>query len=167
MNYAVRVLLLSSLLFHAGHASSSAQNKPDERDKELSCEFSLPSEVRAVDGYIDASLVITNISDHLVRICTLIGGWRSVGRTDYTEVLCPDFWKSDGPRPEEFPKHIVTIESGKSISIPFKIIYYDEILRGHPLTISVRYETGPAFAKRYGTWSGSIHSKPVTVNVIE
>src|SRR6266849_4859649 len=103
MNYAVRVLLLSSLLFHAGHASSSAQNKPDERDKELSCEFSLPSEVRAVDGYIDASLVITNISDHLVRICTLIGGWRSVGRTDYTEVLCPDFWKSDGPRPEEFP----------------------------------------------------------------
>jgi len=172
MNSAVIVLLLSSLLFHAGYpssqiASSSAQNKPTERDKELSCELSLPSEVRSVDGYIDVSLVITNISDHLVRICTLTQGWRSVGKTDYTEVLHPDFWKSDRPRPDEFPEHIVTIESGKSISIPLKIRYYDEIVRGHPLTISVGYEAESAFAKRFGTWSGSIHSKPVTVNVIE
>jgi hypothetical protein len=170
MNSVVRILLWSFLLFHAGLASSPsslAQDKPTERDRELSCELSLPTEVRAVDGYIDASLAITNISDQLVRICTLTQGWRSVGKTDYTEVLRPDVWKSDRPRAEEFPKHIVAIEPGKRISIPLKIRYYDEILRGHPLTISVGYETEPTFAKRYGTWSGSIRSKPVMVNVIE
>jgi hypothetical protein len=171
MNRVVSVLLLS-LLLHAGHASplvtsSSAQNKSTERDRELVCELSLPSEVRSVDGYFNTNLVITNISDHLIRICTLTQGWRFVGRTDYTEVLRPDFWKSDRPKPEEFPDHVVAIEPGKSISIPLKIRYYDEIVRGHPLTISVGYETESEFAKRYGTWSGSIRSKPVMVNVIE
>ena len=172
MTSVIRVLLFSSLLFHAGHISPSvtssyAQKKPADTDRELSGELSLPAEVRSVNGHFDASLVITNISDHLVRICTLTQGWRSVGKTDYREILRPDFWKSDRPRPEEFPKHIVTIEPGKSISIPLKITYYDEFLRGHPLTISVGYESQPEFGKRYGTWSGSINSKPVTVKVIE
>ena len=172
MTSVIRVWLFSSLLFHAGHISPSvtssySQKKPADRDQELSCELSLPAEVRSVDGYFDASLVITNISDHRVRICTLTQGWRFVGKTDYREILRPDAWKSDRPRPEEFPKHIVTIEPGKSISIPLKITYYDEFLRGHPLTISVGYESQLEFARRYGTWSGSINSKPVTVKVIE
>ena len=90
-----------------------------------------------------------------------------MGKTDYQEILRPDFWKSDRPGPEKFPEHMVPIEPGKSISIPLKIIYHERILRGRPLTISVGYETELEFAMQYGTWSGSIHSKPVTVNVIE
>ena len=172
MNGIFTVLLSACLLSQAAYASlseisSPGQNKASETDKELSCELSLPREVHAINGYIDASLVIRNTSDHSVKICTLTQGWRSVGKTDYTEILRPDVWKSDRPPPSEFPKHIVTIEAGKSISIPLKIRYYEDILRGQPLTISVGYETESAFAKQYGTWVGSIRSQPVTVDVIE
>ena len=165
-------LLLSLLLFQGGHrslavTSSSARPSQTEKNKELSCELSLRSEVHAVDGYFDANLLMTNISDHLVRICTLTQEWRTVGRTDYRVVLRPDFWKSDSPRPQEFPRHIVSIEPGQSISLPLKFRYYDELQRLRPLTISVGYETLPAFANRYGTWAGSVQSKPVTVNVVE
>ena len=172
MNSVLRVLLLFFLGFSAFTASlsvtsSSVQKKSTEKDEELSCELSLPSEARSVDGYLSVNFVITNISDHLVRLSDLTQGWRSVGRTDYEEVLRPDVWKSDRPRPEEFLRHIITIEPGKSASLPLKIKYYDEFQWGVPLTISVGYETQPAFANRYGTWSGSIQSKPVTVNVVE
>src|SRR4030095_7309801 len=69
--------------------------------------------------------------------------------------------------PEDFPRHIVSIEPGQSIALPLKFRYYDELQRLKPLTISVGYETLPAFANRYETWTGSVQSKPVTVNVIE
>ena len=172
MNGILRVLLLSSLMFHGEHVStpivsSSAGLKPPDNDKELSCYVSLPSEIRSVEGYFDANLVITNTSDHLVRICTLTQGWRSVRKAHYVEIVRPDLWKSDRPGPEEFPKKIVNIAPGKSVSIPLKIRYCDQFVRGKPLTISAGYETGAAFARMYGTWSGSIRSKPVTVTVTE
>ena len=122
MNSVLSALLLFSVLFHSDPrlsvGFSLTPNQPTQKDKELSCELSLPSEVWLVGGYFEASLVITNIHDHSVRICTLTQGWRSIGTTEYEEVRRPDFWKSDRPTQGEFPKHIVTIESAASISIP-------------------------------------------------
>lgn len=138
-----------------------------EKAAELSCKVSIPSEVHVVDGYIDANLVIKNTSEHPVKICTLTQGWRSIWKSNYDEVFRPDRWKSDSPRPDEFLKHIVSIEPEKNISLPFKVMYNAEFITGHPLTITAGYETGEEFARRYGIWFGSIRAKPVTVTVIE
>ena len=68
-----------------------------------------------------------------------------------------------------FVENIVTLNPKDTFTFQIKINYADGVKfwRGQPLTISSGYSTGEKFAKKYGTWSGAIKAKPVTVNVIE
>lgn len=135
--------------------------------QELACEVSTPSEVRVVDGWIEASLVIRNVSEKPIRICTLSSGSRHIWKGNYKQVFNPGWWKSNRPKPESFADQIVTLNPDDTFTFPIKIHYDAEFFRGQPLTISSGYSTDEGFAKQYDTWSGSIEAKPVTVRVVD
>lgn len=137
--------------------------------QDLTCEIAVPPEVHIIDGWIDASLIVRNVSAKPIRICTLVSGRRGVGKGSYTEIFSPDWWKSDRPRPANFAESLVTLYPDETFIFPIKIHYeYSvEFFRGLPLTISSGYRTGKEFAKQYDTWEGSIEAKPVSVTVVE
>jgi hypothetical protein len=149
-------------------SAKSNANQTGETEK-LICEISVLPKVNVVAGWIDASLIIKNVSEEPVRISSLYSGARHIWKGNYQESFSPDWWKTNRPKPERFAEKIVTLSPNETFTIPFKIHYeYNaEFFRGRPLTISSRYSISPTFAEQYGTWAGSIDAKPVTVNVIE
>ncbi|HKC86097.1 MAG TPA: hypothetical protein VKG02_09000 [Blastocatellia bacterium] len=157
-------LFTASAVAPVGRYDAKAEN-----GQELACEISVPSEAHVNNGWIDASLIVRNVSGNPVRICTLCSGSRHVWKGNYKETFRPDWWKSDSPSPEMFVEKIVTLNPKDTFTFEIKINYADnvEFWRGHPLTISSGYSTGEEFAKKYDTWSGAIEAKTVTVNVVE
>jgi RNA polymerase sigma factor (sigma-70 family) len=116
-------------------------------------------------GELKAELVLTNAGPVPVTICTLSGGYRSGDgdRTWFDDTFCPDFWKSDRPRAEEFAKHLVTLNPGQRHSFPILVRGVRGAEGQFKLTAS--YETGEAFAKQYGTWTGHVKAGPIVIPV--
>jgi hypothetical protein len=164
-------LLSCCLIAFAGSLARPAQSHETKSAKpeDLTCEISIPSEVKVVDGWVKADLVVKNVSDKPVRISTLVSGSRHVGKGSYRETFSPDWWKSDRPRSEEFFEKIAVLYPHDTFTFPIAIHYeyHVEFFRGVPLTIEAGYSTGKEFAGQYGVWQGDIHAKPVTVTVIE
>ena len=165
IRFLTRVVLLF-LLACAGRA----QAPPTEMavKPELTCEISIPVQAPLVNGCVNGGLVIKNVSEQAIKICILVAGFRTVGKGSYSEVLCPDCWKSDSPRAEDFTKSMIVLNPKDTFTIPISIDYYSRIeyFGGRPLTISSGYSIRKQFAEEYGTWEGSIRAKPVTVTVL-
>src|SRR2546421_9011976 len=105
VNHFLTSVLVVVLAASAGQAQSSKAEVAVKQ--ELTCEILIPTEAPLVDGYVNGGLLIKNVSEQAIKICILVAGFRGVGKGSYSEVFCPDCWKSDSPRPEDFAKSIV------------------------------------------------------------
>ena len=142
--------LLVSLLVLAAFIAPAIPAEP-AASPELTCEISISPKLDANNGF-PASLIIKNVSQKPVRICTMCQGWRSEGAEGigtYEISFTPESWKSDSPSLEELSKHIVTLAPGETVSLPFT-------LRGAPyIKITAGYGVSKAFAEKLGIWHGS------------
>ena len=117
---------------------------------------------------VQAELLLTNESDKPLRICTLCGGLRSAWEGNYQETFCPDFFKSDRPTAEQSAGRVVTLQPGKSASLPISPI---NTYGGNPrevdgkLKVVAAYEVGDEFAKKFDTWAGRVEAEPVVIAV--
>ena len=109
---------------------------------------------------MEAELVLTNEGDKPLRVCTLFGSFPA-GPTKYE--FRAGWFKSDRPTPEQFEKRIVTLQPGKSVSLPFTLGDVDRTKDAY--TISAAYEVEEEFAKAHDAWKGRVEAKPVTVPV--
>ena len=151
--------------------SHNSQSQEPERAKaqDLISEISIPSQVHVVDGRIEGQLILKNVTDRPLRICTLVSGSRHIWSGNYSQTFSPDWWNSNRPKPEKFFAGIVVLYPNDTFTLPIKIPYeYNaEFFRGLPLTVSAGYSVGKDFAKQYDTWEGSTNAEPVTVTVLE
>lgn len=146
-----------------------SKSKQVEDIEKLTCEISIPTKVRVLKGWINAKLIIKNVSNEPIKVCALYSGAPQIWRGHYEETFRPDFWRSDRPRPTKFVEKIMSLAPDEEFIIPLRINYENhlEFFRGHPLTITAGYSIGNEFAEQYRTWTGRIQAKPVTIDVIE
>ena len=170
-NKSLLVLLIPIVLFTcASPRTSTTQNKtietndPGKQSAGLSCRILAPCNSKATNGYVDAVLILENTGEHSVRVCTIYAERQhmSFGRGWAEVEINPGWWKSDSPSPDEFARHIATINPGFSLGLPFKVTYAN----GNPPKVSAAYEINERFAKQYNTWSGRVEAEPIEVNVV-
>ena len=128
----------------------------------LSAEVVVLSAVPLEGGHLRVKLVIRNTGLVVVRIGTLVG--HSGGGADgwLGEDWQPDFFKSDGPTPEQSAAQVVTLKAGESWSIPTE--WKGVKGKNGKVRIEMAYQTGPKFAARHRTWTGRVEAKPVVID---
>jgi hypothetical protein len=138
----------------------------DQKAQDLACEISVSSDVRAVNKFFDARMIVRNISQKPIRVSTLSPGSRHVWEGNYQLIHNPDMWATNRPKPEIFAAKILTLYPGDTFSYPIEIGYEEKFFLERSLTISAGYTIPEDFALQYNTWSGYVKAEPVTVNVI-
>lgn len=146
-----------------GAAAGVEPEKPGGKAKPvdgLSARIEVKSKVPLETKRVEAELVLTNDGDKPLRVGTLCG-YYPAGRAAYE--FRPDWFKSDSPSPAMSEKAVVTLQPGKSVSLPFSMGNVDRTKDDYTLTAS--YEVEDAFAKAHDTWKGRVEAEPVTVKV--
>jgi hypothetical protein len=146
-----------------GAAVGAEPEKPRDSPKAvggLSARIKVKSTVPLETKKVEAELVLTNDGDKPVRVCTLCGEFPT-GKAAYQ--FRPDWFKSDRPSPAMSEKAVVTLQPGKSVSLPFSLGNVDRTKDDYTLTAS--YEVEDEFAKAHDTWKGRVEAEPVTVKV--
>jgi uncharacterized protein (TIGR03067 family) len=139
------------------------QQRPPQQ--ELSARIALKSPLALAGTRVPADLILTNQSDHPIRLGTFVNGISSMDTAGrwFKIDLGPDHFLKDSPSPETVRKHIVALGPGKSLALPFTV----PVPAGAQgtMTIHAAYSTEVDFAKRFGIWSGRVRANPVSVKV--
>jgi hypothetical protein len=128
----------------------------------LSADVVVLSPVPLDGGHLRVKLVIRNTGLVPVRIGTLVG--HSGGGADgwLGEDWQPDFFKSDGPTPEQSAARVVALKPGETWSIPSE--WSGVKGKNGKVRLEMAYRIGPEFAARHRTWTGRVEAKPVVMD---
>ena len=99
----------------APKATSKPEPEPIKTVSGLSARIEVKSKVPLETREVEAELVLTNEGDKPLRVGTLCGRFPA-GPTKFE--FRPDWFKSDSPTAEQIEKRIVTLQPGKSVSLP-------------------------------------------------
>jgi RNA polymerase sigma factor (sigma-70 family) len=138
--------------------------QPAKKVPDLSARIAVITKMPVAGTRLEAELILTNESAKPIRLCTLCGGMRS-GSSDgawYEEQMMPDFFKSDAPPLAMSAKHVVTLQPGKSVALPFSLFLIPNA-KGQ-VTIKASYSIGKEFAQKLDLWSGEVKAEPLTLS---
>jgi len=138
---------------------------PVNDNSELTFEIAVPLPARVIEGYwIEAHVILKNVSQKPVKICTLWSRAGHVWMDNYRVNFYPDDKWIDYP-PKNFAEKFIALAPDESFTFQTKIHYVPEQVRNQHLTVSSDFYISKKFAKHYSTWSGLIKAKTVTINI--
>jgi uncharacterized protein (TIGR03067 family) len=139
-------------------------DQPNQASNGLSAKIVIKSKLPLVvvpgemDG-LQAELVLTNEGQKPLRLAMLcsysIGSWKG----GCSNLIRPDWWKSDAPPDDKLAEKIVALQPGKTVSFPIGAAGVRGVDGKFKLTAG--YEIGAKFAKQHDTWTGELKAEVV------
>jgi hypothetical protein len=106
-------------------------------------------------------MILRNIGDTPLRLCTLCGRWGSNVNRVHAEELTPHFFKSDAPSDSESAANTISLDPGGDVSLP---ITWGAIPDGESVLCGA-YSVSREFGERHGTWYGYVAADALAIRV--
>jgi hypothetical protein len=130
-------------------------------DSGLAGTLIVPTPYRIHWGRLEIQVVLKNVSNAPIRVCTRCGRLGSAGANWSDAELGPGNFLDDSPTIDQLNQAVISIPPGASLTLCDDCFLPDT----SPFRVTAGYDTQPGLAKQLNAWQGYLRAEPIIIDL--